>query len=63
MLTGNILALLGRGEAMAPHHQQSWERSIAMHGDTTFVEVMTKAPAVYDWYSQDFYQKLFHGLG
>lgn len=47
-------------EAMAPHHQQSWERSLALHGDTTFVEVMANAPMAYDWYSQDFYQNLFH---
>jgi alkylhydroperoxidase family enzyme len=47
-------------EALAPHQQQSWDRSMSLHGDTTFVEVMANAPEVYDWYTQDFYQKLFY---
>lgn len=47
-------------EQMAAHHQTSWDRSMDLHGDTTFVEVMANAPHAYDWYSGDFYQKLFH---
>lgn len=47
-------------ERMAAHHQSSWDRSMELHGDTTFVEVMANAPHAYDWYSRDFYQKLFY---
>jgi alkylhydroperoxidase family enzyme len=47
-------------EQMATRHQSSWDRSLALHGDSTFVEVMANAPHAYDWYSQDFYQKLFY---
>lgn len=45
---------------MAARHQQSWDRSLALHDDTTFVEVMANSPQAYDWYSEDFYRKLFH---
>ena len=47
-------------EDMAAHHQISWDRSMELHGDTTFVEVMANAPHAYDWYSRDFYHKLFY---
>lgn len=47
-------------EKMAAHHQSSWDRSMELHGDTTFVEVMANAPDAYDWYSREFYQKLFY---
>jgi alkylhydroperoxidase family enzyme len=47
-------------QAMAAHHQSSWDRSLELHGDTTFVEVMANAPHAYDWYAGDFYQKLFY---
>jgi AhpD family alkylhydroperoxidase len=41
--------------------QAAFDRSIAMHEDATFVEVMGHAPAVYDWYQNEFYKKLFYG--
>jgi len=41
--------------------QAAFDRSIAMHEDATFVEVMGHAPAMYDWYQNDFYKKLFYG--
>lgn len=46
-------------EAMSPAHRQNWDRSMALHGDTSFVEVMANAPEAYDWYTNDFYGKLF----
>ncbi len=46
-------------EAMPEHQQQRWDRSLALHDDTTFVEVMANAPEAYDWYVKDFYEKLF----
>ena len=42
---------------MSSEHQQSWDRSMTMHDDTTFVEVMANAPQAYDWYAHDFYAK------
>lgn len=41
-----------RGQAM-------WDRSHALHGDTTFVEVMANAPEAARWYMEDFYGKLY----
>ena len=41
--------------------QAAFDRSIAMHEDATFVEVMGHAPALFDWYQNDFYKKLFYG--
>lgn len=46
-------------EAMNARHQGSWDRSQELHGDTSFVEVMTNAPQVYDWYNDAFYRDLF----
>lgn len=43
------------------HMQASWDDALALHGDTTFVEVFGNAPQVYDWYLDDFYKKLFYG--
>jgi alkylhydroperoxidase family enzyme len=45
--------------ALAPRHQASWDRSMELHDDATFVEVMANAPDVYDWYSDAFYKTLF----
>ncbi len=41
--------------------QAAFDRSMTMHEDATFVEVMGHAPALYDWYQNDFYKKLFYG--
>ena len=41
--------------------QAAFDRSLAMHQDATFVEVMGHAPHVYHWYQNDFYKKLFYG--
>lgn len=42
------------------HMQQSWDSSMKMHGDATFVEVFGNAPHMYDWYMKDFYEKVFY---
>ena len=45
---------------LAPHMQQAWDQAMALHGDTTFIEVFGQAPQVYDWYVEEFYRKLFY---
>lgn len=40
--------------------QKSWEDALALHGDTTFIEVFGHAPEAYDWYLQEFYRKFFY---
>ncbi len=45
---------------LPPHMQESWDSALKMHGDTTFVEVAGNNPTMYDWYLQDFYQKVFY---
>jgi alkylhydroperoxidase family enzyme len=45
---------------LPPHMQEIWDKSMARHDDATFVEVMGNAPHIYDWYYQEFYQKLFY---
>ncbi len=47
-------------QEMSAAHQRSWDRSMEMHGDTTFVQVLANAPEAYDWYARDFYEKLFY---
>jgi len=47
-------------DQLAPHHQERWDRSLELHDDTTFVEVLGNAPEVYDWYVSDFYEKLYN---
>jgi AhpD family alkylhydroperoxidase len=47
-------------EQLPPHMQEIWDKSMARHDDATFVEVMGNAPVIYDWYYQEFYQKLFY---
>lgn len=47
-------------EELPPHMQRAWDAALALHGDTTFVEVFGHAPQVYDWYLEDFYRKLFY---
>lgn len=40
--------------------RQAWDDALALHGDTTFIEVFGQAPHVYDWYLKDFYGKFFY---
>ncbi len=47
-------------EDLPPHMQSSWDAAMAMHGDTTFVEVAGNNPTMYDWYIEDFYKKVFY---
>mgnify|MGYP003530341889 CR=1 FL=1 len=47
-------------EELPQHMQKAWDQSLALHGDTTFIEVFGHAPQAYDWYLQDFYSKFFY---
>lgn len=47
-------------EQLPPHMQRAWDGALALHGDTTFVEVFGHAPQVFDWYVEDFYGKFFY---
>jgi AhpD family alkylhydroperoxidase len=53
------LARRSRDE-LPPHMQPAWDAALALHGDTTFVEVFGQAPHVYDWYRDEFYRKFFY---
>ena len=46
-------------DRLDPKLQPMWDHSKALHGDTTFFEVMGNAPEATDWYLNDFYKKLF----
>ncbi|MET0246320.1 MAG: carboxymuconolactone decarboxylase family protein [Sphingomonas sp.] len=47
-------------EALDPALLPMWDTTQALHGDTTFVEVMGNAPEVAKWYADQFYGQLFH---
>ncbi|WBH17996.1 carboxymuconolactone decarboxylase family protein [Sphingomonas radiodurans] len=47
-------------DALDPALLPMWDATQALHGDTTFVEVMGNAPAVTRWYTDSFYGDLFH---
>ena len=40
--------------------QAGWNQAMNLTGDATFIEVSGNNPDVYDWYLEDFYQKLFY---
>ena len=42
------------------HMQKSWDGSMKLHEDATFVETFGNAPHMYDWYMDDFYKKVFY---
>jgi len=45
---------------LAPDIQSLWDQSLALHGDTTFFEVMGNAPEATRWYMTQFYGGLFY---
>lgn len=47
-------------EQLPEHMRGLWDESLALHGDTTFVEVAGNNPQLLDWYLEDFYEKLFY---
>ena len=47
-------------DQLPPHMQVAWDGSLQLHGDTTFVEVAGNNPTMFDWYSNDFYKKVFY---
>ncbi len=47
-------------DQLPEHMRGAWDRSMEVHGDATFTEVMGAAPAIYDWYLNDFYKKVFY---
>ena len=42
------------------HMQKSWDGSMKLHEDATFVETFGNAPHMYDLYMDDFYKKVFY---
>ena len=38
-----------------------WQKSMELRGDATFFEVFGNNPALYDWYTKQFYGEVFHG--
>ncbi|MCA3255728.1 MAG: carboxymuconolactone decarboxylase family protein [Alphaproteobacteria bacterium] len=46
-------------ERLDPKLQPLWDHAKALHGDTTFFEVMGNAPEATDWYLNGFYKGLF----
>ena len=59
LLPNTPLARLNR-EQLPAHMQRAWDQALALHGDTTFIEVFGQAPHAYDWYLQEFYRKFFY---
>ena len=59
LLPNTPLQRRSRNELPAPM-QAAWDHALALHGDTTFIEVFGQAPQVYDWYVDDFYRKFFY---
>ena len=47
-------------EQLPAHMRSAWDSALQMHGDTTFVEVAGNNQAMYDWYLDDFYRKVFY---
>lgn len=47
-------------EQLPPELQAAWDASMALHGDATFVEVAGNNPLMWQWYREDFYQKVFY---
>jgi AhpD family alkylhydroperoxidase len=47
-------------EALPPHMQLAHDGATRVLGDSTFVDVFGNAPHVFDWYMQDFYEKMFY---
>jgi AhpD family alkylhydroperoxidase len=47
-------------EALPESLQAAWDASMAMHGDATFVEVAGNNPVMWDWYREQFYQRVFY---
>ncbi|MFL2771655.1 MAG: carboxymuconolactone decarboxylase family protein [Rhodospirillaceae bacterium] len=39
---------------------ESWDSSMALHGDATFTEVLGNAPHMYHWYIDDWYKNVFY---
>ncbi|TVQ46552.1 MAG: carboxymuconolactone decarboxylase family protein [Gammaproteobacteria bacterium] len=47
-------------EQLPPDMQRAWDASMALHGDTTFVEVAGNHPTMWQWYREAFYQQVFY---
>ena len=47
-------------EQLPAHMSKAWDAARALHGDTTFVEVLGNIPAMYDWYLDGFYKEVFY---
>jgi len=47
-------------DKMPPQMKKIWDYSMEVTGDATFIEVSGNNPTVFDWYMNDFYEKLFY---
>lgn len=47
-------------EAMDPELRASWEKSLKIRGDATFIETMANQPALFQWYRDEFYGRIFN---
>jgi len=54
-----FLKRMSRDE-LPEHMRPKWDASMALTGDATFTEVFGNAPHMYDWYTLDFYEKVFY---
>ena len=48
-------------DKMSADLRAAWRKSMQLRGDATFFEVFGNNPALYDWYTESFYEKVFHG--
>ena len=46
---------------MPDNLRADWRKSKELRGDAAFFEVFGNNPALYDWYTESFYQEVFHG--
>lgn len=59
MLPAPLLRRVPRDQ-LPPVMQTAWDNARRDAGDATFIEVSGNNPAVFDWYLEEFYGKLFH---
>jgi len=55
-----VFPLLNR-EQLPEHMRSVWDRSEVRRGESRFIAGIGQAPEMFNWYSDDFYNKLFYG--
>ena len=59
MMPNPLLQRVPRAK-LPPHMQKVWDFATEVTGDATFIEVSGSNPPMFDWYMDDFYQKVFY---